>query len=162
MGLIKGKKGNMELKQFLVKAKMKAYAGSGEGGAKTLSDGGKEIEYEENGFKYRDRYFGFNPFVGQEVVWQGDQIVWAMNYYGHVFNPLVRTQAVYQFLQKALAQVKEDRPYRGSPYFKELDFEYKNANRGTLDNFMGLEKISYKGEDVYRLDYHGGLIKSES
>jgi hypothetical protein len=152
----------MELKQFLVKAKMKAYAGAGEGGAKTLADGSKEMTYEENGFKYRDRYFGSNPFIGQEVVWQGDKMIWAMNYYGQVFNPLVRSQAVYQFLQKALAQVKEERPYRGIPYFKELDFEYKNANRGTLENFMGLEKILYKSEEVFRLDYHGGLIKSES
>jgi len=150
----------MELKQFLVKAKIKAYAGAS--GEKALADGSKEMTFEENGFKYRDRYFGFNPFSGQEVVWQRDKMIWAMNYYGQVFNPLVRAQAVFQFLQKALAQVKEERPYRGVPYFKELDFEYKNANRGTLENFMGLEKILYKGEDVFRLDYHGGLIKSEA
>jgi hypothetical protein len=150
----------MELKQFLVKAKMKAYASGGEGKETILVDGGREMTFEENGFRYRDRYFGFNPFIGEEVVWQGNQLVWAMNYYGKVFNPLVREKAVYQFLQKALTQLKEERPYRGAPYFKEQDFEYKNANQGTLESFMGLEKIFYKGEEVYRLDYHGGVIKS--
>ena len=47
-----------QLSKFLVKAKINTYASSGEGGEKILPDGGKEFEFEEKEFKYRDRYFG--------------------------------------------------------------------------------------------------------
>jgi len=58
----------INLNQFLVKAKINTYVLSGEGGEKILSDGSKEFEFKEGKFEYRDRYFGFNPFIGQEIV----------------------------------------------------------------------------------------------
>ena len=61
-----------QLSKFLVRAKISTYASSGEGGENLLPDGNKEFEFKEKEFRYRDRYFGFNPFVGQEVVFQKD------------------------------------------------------------------------------------------
>lgn len=55
----------MELQDFLVKAKINTYASSGEGGEKKLEDGGRELIFENGEYKYRDRYFGFNPFIGE-------------------------------------------------------------------------------------------------
>lgn len=54
-----------QLSKFLVKAKINTYASSGEGGERIFPDGSKEFEEKE--FKYRDRYFGFNPFIGEEI-----------------------------------------------------------------------------------------------
>ena len=150
----------MELEQFLVKAKISAYASGGDGGEGTL-DGCKELTFQEDDWKYSDRYFGWNPFVGEEVVWQSDKIVWAMNYYGTVFNEVVPAGQVYQFLQKAMNQVSEDRPFRGPRDLKEGNFEYRDESQGTLERFTGIEKIFYQGQEIYRLDYHGGIVKNK-
>ena len=57
-----------ELSKFLIKAKINSYASGGEGSRRVLEDGGKEFVFEEGQLKYRDRYFGFSPFIGQEIV----------------------------------------------------------------------------------------------
>ena len=149
------------LEQFLVKAKVSAYASGGEGGEGILTDGCKELAFQEGKFKYRDRYFGWNPFIGEEVVWEGDQVTWAMNYYGAVFNEVVPAGQVYAFLQRAMNQVKEDRPFRGPPSLKEDDYEYLDESQGTVERFTGVEKIFYRGHEIYRLNYHGGMVKAK-
>lgn len=147
----------MKLEEFLIKAKGNAYA-SEEGGA-LLPDGSLEFTYQEGEFKYRDRYFGWNPFGGEEAVWQDDQIVWMMNYYGLVFDEVVPAAEVYSFLQNAMNQVKIDRPFRGPQTFKKGDFEYFDESQGSVDRFTGFERILYQGREIYRLHYHGGSIK---
>ena len=91
-----------QLSKFLVKAKINTYASSGEGGEKTLPDGSKEFKFAEKELKYRDRYFGFNPFIGEEIVWQNERVVWGMNYYGEVISEIIPAKNIYQFLQEAL------------------------------------------------------------
>jgi hypothetical protein len=65
-----GRSNPLKLEQFLVKAKISGYASGGEGGEGILADGGKELTFQEDDVQYRDRYFGWNPFCGEEVVWQ--------------------------------------------------------------------------------------------
>ena len=151
----------MRLEQFLVKAKVSAYASGGEGGEELLADGCKELAFQEGEFKYRDRYFGWNPFVGEEVVWQGDQIIWAMNYYGLVFDEFVPAGQVYTFLQQAMNQVKEDRPFRGPQSLKGDDYKYLDESQGNVEQFTGTERIYYQGREVYRLHYHGGKVQAK-
>lgn len=150
----------MKLEEFLVKAKINAYASEGEAGESRLSDGSLELTYQEGEFKYRDRYFGWNPFGGEEVVWQGAQVVWMMNYYGFVFDELVPAAEVYSFLQNAMHQVKIDRPFRGPQTLKKGDFEYFDESHGCLEQFTGIERILYQGREIYHLHYHGGSIKA--
>ncbi len=149
----------LKLERFLVRAKTSTYASGGEGGEAVLADGCKELTFQEGDFRYRDRYFGFDPFVGEEVVWQGDRVVWAMNYYGAVSSEVVPGGQVYEFLQKALKQVTPDRPFRGPRYLKEGDWEYTDESQGTLEQFAGVERICYQGQEIYRLDYHGGRVQ---
>lgn len=151
----------MRLEQFLVRAKVSAYANEGEGGEGILADGCKELTFQEDEFKYRDRYFGWNPFIGEEVVWQGDQITWAMNYYGLVLDEVVPTAQVYAFLQKAMNQVQEDRPFRGPQSLKEGHYEYLDESQGGVEQFTGTERIFYQGREIYRLNYHGGTVKNK-
>lgn len=147
-----------QLSKFLVKAKIDTYASSGEGGEKVLLDGSKGFEFEEKEFKYRDRYFGFNPFIGEEIVWQNEKVVWGMNYYGEVVSEIIPSKQIYQFLQEALKKITEDKPFRGPDNFKKGDFEYVNKVKGTVEKFESKEIILYKEQVVYKLNYHGGLV----
>ncbi len=149
----------MELNEFLIKAKKSTYASSGEGGEKKLEDGTRELVFEEGEFKYRDRYFGFNPFIGQEVVWKNGKVIWVMNYWGSIFKDTVSPKEVYEFLKKALLQPDKLLPIRGPEKFEEGDFHYRNVGGGDLDNFQHVEVILYKGERVYELACHGCTIK---
>jgi hypothetical protein len=148
----------MKLSQFLVKAKIHTYASGME--ERELKNGSKELSYGEDEFAYRDRYFGFNPFAGQEVVWYKEKVVWVMNYRGRVLSERIPPKKVYQFLRKALRQVKENKPFRGPDHFAENDWTYVNQVEGSVKNFKGIEKIFFRGKPVYELGYHGGVIKS--
>ncbi len=147
----------MELAAFLVRAKVACYADGG-GKASVLEDGTKELVYEQDGYRYRDRYLGFDPFVGEEVVWQGDRVAWSMNYYGGLTDVSVPAGQVYSFLQKAMRQVQEDRPFRGPRLLVEGDWQYQDESEGTIARFRGIERIHWQGREVYRLDYHGGFV----
>ena len=148
-----------QLSKFLVKAKINTYASGGEGEEKILSDGSKEFEFGEKEFKYRDRYFGYGSFIGEEIVWQNEKVVWGMNYYGEIVSEIIPAKQIYQFLQEALKEVMESKPFRGSNNFKKDDFRYANEVKGTVEKFEGREEIFYKDKLVYRLSYHGGAIK---
>ena len=49
--------------------------------------------------------------------------------------------------------------YRGC--LVEGDLEYLDESIGSVEQFSGAEKILYQGHEIYRLDYHGGLISAE-
>lgn len=146
----------MELNEFLVKAKISTYAG--EAKKKILKDGTKELMFKEGEFKYRDRYYGFNPFFGEEIVWQKNKIFWGMNYFGRIFSDAVSEKQVYKFLIIAMKQIKEERPFRGPHNFKSEDFEYFDESTGDINNFVGVERILFKGQEIYKLNYHGGAM----
>jgi len=148
----------MTLREFLVKAKARGYATKGESDELELADGGKELSYHEGEYTYRDRYYGFNPFVGEEVVWQDGHVVWAMNYYGRVTGGSISSIDVYRFLQKALREVEPDRPFRGPRTFADSQFEYRDENEGDLEYFFGSERILRSGLEIYHLTYHGGRV----
>jgi hypothetical protein len=147
-----------QLSKFLVKAKISTYASSGEDGEKILPDRSKEFEFREGGFRYRDRYFGFNPFIGEEIVWQSEKIVWGMNYYGKIVSKIIPPKEIYQFLQEVLRKISKNKPFRGPDRLKKDNLKYFNKVKGTIEEFDGEEKIFYKGKLVYGLVYHGGII----
>ena len=60
--------------------------------------------------------------------------------------------------RKALRQMEPERPYRGPSIFREQDFEYCNEAQGSLDSFTGVEQISFQGQVIYQLLYHGGAV----
>ena len=148
----------MNLSEFLVEAKINTYASNGEGVESNLDDGSHELIWRNGIWKYRDRYLGFNPFLGEEVVWYQDKITWGMNYYGKVTSNEVNINEVYGFLKKALGQVVTERPFRGPAEFREGDWYYVNKNSGSIDDFSGLEEICLGNQKIYELDYRGGLL----
>jgi len=143
---------------FLLKAKLRTYATGGEGAEQDLADGTREMFYREGDFFYRDRYFGFNPFIGEEVVWENDKVVWAMNYYGMVMDGSVEGAEIYGFLKKAMQRITPDRPFRGPGEYREGDFLYQDRSEGNAERFSGEEKIFFQNRQVYGLKYHGGKV----
>lgn len=148
----------MKLIKFIIQAKINTYATVGEMGENTLDDGTKELIFSKDEFKYRDRYFGSNPFIGEEIVWRENKAIWGMNYYGSVLSHTVPAKDVYQFLKKAMQKVSEERPFRGPDNFKDGSFEYSDKSEGNVNFFRGVEVIKYKEKEIYKLYYHGGVI----
>ncbi len=148
----------MELSQFLIQAKLHTCANQVERGVTFLEDGSKELEYTHDLFRYRDRSYGFNPFLGEELVWEAGSLIWGMNYFGKVIEEIVPVSQVYSFLQQALCMARPDRPYRGPEYFRAGLFTYVDKSHGVLDAFTGEEVIYFRDQQVYHLVYHGGMI----
>ncbi len=149
----------MQFDEFLVKANRSAYASGSEG--KVLDDGSMEFVYEEGEFRFRDRYFGFNPFAGETVVWKDGEVIWILNYYGWSKSGEVTDEQIFEFLRKAMMLVKGDRPFRGPSEFKEGHFRYTDRSEGDINLFQGIEKIYYKGWEVHHVRYHGGAVKGK-
>ena len=147
-----------QLTKFLIKAKINTYASSGERREKILPDGSKEFEFEEKKNKYRDRYVGYNPFIGEEIVWQNEKVIWGMNYYGEIVSEIIPAKKIYHFLQESLKRITDDKPFRGPDNFKKDGFKYVNKVKGTVERFEGQETIFYKKQLVYKLSYYGGVI----
>ena len=148
----------MDFISFLLKAKLKTYATRGEGNERDLEDGTREMTYQEENYLYRDRYYGFNPFVGEEVVWENGKAIWAMNYYGMVTDESVQAGDVYRFLQEAMQRITAERPFRGPDEYREGDFVYQDTSEGNLSQFSGEETIFFQKKQVYLLTYHGGTV----
>lgn len=153
----------MELNEFLVEAKRNTYASGKEGMDVVLEDGSKDFIYENGIYSYRDRYYGFNPFIGQELVWENDDLIWGMNYIGRITSNEADPKEVYDFLKEALMEVPINLPLRGpGSYSRKIDhFRYNSNlkdNANGLDFFNGEEWIHLRGSHVYELNFHGGLV----
>jgi hypothetical protein len=146
----------MDLPEFLVRAKKATYAGGAT--ATVLEDGCKQLTYREGGYEYRDRYYGNDPFAGQEVVFQNGEIIWSMVYRGETIN-LENPEPIYAFLRKAMLQVSEERPFRGPSELRGGGLAYTDKSEGTPSAFSGIERISQDGRAVYVLRYSGGFVR---
>ena len=148
----------MELVKFLLEAKLHGYASIGERDETQLDGGGKRLNYRAENFLYQDTYYGNDPFIGEELVWQDGVALWGMNFYGLVLEADIPSGDVYRFLQQAMRQVGPDRPFRGPEIFRAGDWEYRDKSQGSLERFSGEETILFQGRPVYRLTYHGGRL----
>jgi len=150
-----------ELAQFLVKAKSVSYAGDGKE-IQSERPGFKELEFSDKDYTYRDSYAGVFFAPGQEVVRFKGKPIWVMGYSGGMLPEFHGnrefTHQTITFLKKCLLKVDTSRPFRGPEHFRENDFEYKDSSQGDIRDFLGTEHIFYKGREVFRQHYTGGLI----
>lgn len=146
-----------ELKTFIVKAQAPHAFGTAKV-AKGETDGAWTIVETDGNFKMVDKWFGGEPYGGQEVVYYKDKAVWIMVYYGRVYDTELDANDVYNFLRKSLQFPPEDKPYRGPGEYTEGNLIYKNTVTGEIDNYSGEEKIFEDGKEVYSATYYGGLV----
>jgi len=151
-----------QLAKFLVKAKKATYASANKmkiSQERPLHD---ELEFEENGFYYRDSYIGFFQAPGMEEVRleKNGKTIWTMAYSGGMLPPYQKdfgfAKQTFTFLKRALSAVKESMPFRGPENLKEEEWEYKNKVEGDIIRFIGREIILFKGKEVFTQDYIGG------
>ncbi|MFC2053803.1 DUF5680 domain-containing protein [Chloroflexota bacterium] len=149
----------MALVDFIIKAKISGYASGGEGQERKFDDGSLGFVFVADGYKFQDRYYGFNPFSGTEHVYDGDDsLIWRMNYYGKVFHTRSDPKDIFSFLREAMSSITPAYPFRGPAKLEKGNLLYQNKQNGTLDSFNGVESI-YDGDDkVYYLHYHGGSM----
>jgi hypothetical protein len=152
-----------DLVSFLVEAKSKTYAAQGDDASVApLLNGSKQLEYQLGDFHYRDIYFGFRFFVGQEVVEFQGRPVWSMAYSGGVIDPALpenQVRDVYRVLGEALRMVAPSKVYRGPTHAEVDEYSYRNVEAGGLAGFSGREEIRCDQRVVYALNYCGGLIR---
>ncbi|MGE5561204.1 MAG: DUF5680 domain-containing protein [Chloroflexota bacterium] len=151
------------LVSFLVEAKARTYAAQDDDASVApLLNGSRQLEYQLGDFHYRDIYFGFRSFVGQEVVEFHGRPVWSMAYAGGVTDAALsedQVRDVYRILRKALSMVAPSHVYRGPAHVEIDGYSYRNMAAGGLADFSGREEIRYDQRVVYALNYCGGLIR---
>lgn len=149
----------MQLLDFILQGKVSGYASGGEGQEKTFADGSRGFEFIGSGFRYLDRYYGFNPFTGTEHIYtESGALLWVMNYFGEVLPNCSDPAMVYGFLREAMRLVTPDYPFRGPAIYEKGSLRYENEQHGRLERFSGTESIFADGEKVYELHYHGGRL----
>lgn len=150
----------VELRNFLVKAKLSSYAATNDMGRVEPSIRcSKQYEFSEGRLFYRDIYFGSRRFGGIETVSVDEKPVWSLAYYGGVTTGIEKTGPIYDFLKAALRQVETRNPLRGPEEFRQGEFRYSNSAEGTLNCFTGKEIITSKDSLVYSLSYDGGCVE---
>lgn len=143
-----------ELRAFLVKAKKETYAAK-KGKIQSSREASHDYMYQEGKYKYIDSYVGNSQFSGQEIVYENNEPIWSMNYYGRV----IKENFDGDFLKEALLQVTIYMPYRGVENYIKGDYCYHNKVDGCLECFFGYEDIFYQNQKIYELFYHGGMLK---
>lgn len=147
------------LLDFILQGKISGYASDGERQEKSFDDGSRGFEFTGHGYRYVDRYYGFNPFTGTEHIYSANgALLWVMNYYGQVDPLCADPMKVYSFLREAMQLVTPEYPFRGPALFEKGSLRYENQQQGTLDCFYGTESIFENQEKVYFLHYHGGKV----
>ena len=150
-----------ELLEFLIDAKKNTYA---LGNAKKIDStrlGSNDYEYSKDNMTYHDTYFGGTKFMGEEVVYKDNEILWGMNYYGVTINPDLSEDAMDNALRPALMLVGSDDtlPVRGPKEYINNEYKYTFDVVGDITYFEGTETVYKNDEKVYQLKCNGGLIK---
>jgi hypothetical protein len=147
------------LEAFVVAAKAACYVGDGRT-SRASRAGSHDLRHVAGPWSYLDSYFGGSDFLGQEVVWHRDVPVWAMNYYGVILDTaLIDAQAAGDVIKAALTALYREGRFLGGFRFQQGDYVYVDVSDGTVASFTGEETISCQDRVVYRLHYHGGLIR---
>lgn len=154
----------MQLTGFINRAKHNSYAVINNIPKTMLPDGGTELTYREEMFSYRDRYYGGEPFIGEEVVISDNTVIWGMNLRGMVVEPdALSIENVYAFLQESLRAQPADAslPFRGPMRYQSGLLRYSSEFTGSLEHFSGTERIFLQDRMIYEGFYHGGKVGKE-
>ncbi|MER9327062.1 DUF5680 domain-containing protein [Mesorhizobium sp. M0152] len=147
------------LKTFILEAKSATYVGGGSP-SPACRNASHDIGYKRGSWHYLDSYFGGTDFLGQEVVWQGDDPVWAMNYYGRILDPeMIDATIAGTVIKESLSALYGLGRFLGAFEYVVRQYRYVDNSNENVEGFLGIERIYVEHKEVYRLDYHGGLVR---
>lgn len=152
---------------FLIRAKKSTYANGNIQKVLSSRNGSSDYNYEEiidnKKYTYHDTYFGGVKFMGEEVVYCGNNNpIWGMNYYGITYEDALGEEAMDNALRPALMRVGKDKniiQVRGPIKFENDGYIYTFKTTGTIENFDGIEQIYKNNNLIYELHCSGGIIK---
>lgn len=151
-----------EFRNFLAAAKAATYAGSDDDTTlpNPLLDRSMQLEFTLGSWLYRDIYYGVSRFSGLEAVYHEGNPVWSMAYSGGMHDPrdLTLARELYRFLRLALRNLSHDFPVRGPSSIREASFCYQMRFTGDLGTFSGEESVLVGSDEMYSLNFSGGLI----
>jgi hypothetical protein len=151
-------KSNQEMINFILLAKQASYVG---GGNKLLPYrlGSHDLQFFKDDWAYHDCYLGESDFIGEEIVYHRGKVVWGMNYFGRILQPEKITSAqAGAIIQQSLSKMYQSGRFLGGFQYTVGEFSYTDTNEGDPLYFTGREWIDLKGEMVYQLLYHGGMV----
>lgn len=151
-----------KIEEFLIEAKKNTYASASAEKMESSRMNSIDYEYKRGNMIYHDTFFGGVKFMGEEVLYEDDVILWGMNYYGVTLDEEISEEAMDKVLRPALMKVGEDTeliPVRGPREFVNGEYKYTFKVEGDLNRFEGVETISKNDKVIYELHCHGGLIK---
>jgi len=146
---------NRKLQQFLYLANAHGY-GSPEVNEERRQNGEHVITFAQDGFEFRDTYYGGEPYSGQEVIFANGRAMWAMQYRGRIMQG-EDVEPIYAFLGKVLTGPKLGLP-RGVDGTVADGLTYQFEMDGELDEFTAREIISRGKNVVYSAEFLGGLV----
>lgn len=146
---------NKDIISFLCEAKRNTYAGDMEKSKFSSRPMSCDLIYEKGKYKYFDSYFGGEKFIGEEVIFEDNLPVWAMNYSGIEIND--KFSGI--FLKEALSKVQINMPFRGPEIYQSGDYIYFCQVNGDFESFNGKEEMFFENKKVYECIFHGGIIK---
>jgi len=149
---------NLEsLKDFLVEARANTFASGNSPDDSPRLLGSVQMEFQKAEFFYRDIYFsGSKTFMGQEIVYLSSAPVWGMNYIGSRLGKLEES-----FLRDALLRLSDKCRLSQVCEYERREYKYEDRGQGDISDFSGQEKISVSKNEIYKLDYKGGLISDK-
>lgn len=150
-----------ELEAFLIEAKKQTYANATVEKVHSSRLNSIDYEYQKDNMLYHDTYFGTTNFIGEEVIYKDNQVLWAMNYRGVTIDESMSEEAMDKALRPALMLVGTDEtiPVRGPKEFMSGEYKYTFEADGSLENFNGVETIYKNNTKIYELRCSGGLVK---
>lgn len=156
-----------EIEEFLSIAKKKTYASQSAPRVNNSRAGSIDYEYttmmNDKKMTYHDTFFGGTKFMGEEVVYiNEDKPCWGMNYYGVTLDESLSEEVMDNAIRPALMQVGIDKkvlPVRGPSKFEQKEYTYTFESTGTIENFIGTERIYKNNTLIYELHCHGGVIR---
>ncbi|MEK9209271.1 MAG: DUF5680 domain-containing protein [Patescibacteria group bacterium] len=147
-----------KLKNFLLIARTKTYAGAG-GKTEPALNGSEQLEHKEGDWLYRDVYYtGNGIFMGFEVIHFQDKPVWSMCYYGN-FKKMTEEE-IDRVLRKALME-----NWQTTRLWNKVEWEFENYKYvcvpdfpGSINEIAGFERIFKDEKEIYSFYYAGGFI----
>lgn len=155
---------------FLLRAKRSTYAAGDAGQVAASRPQSHDLAFGDGRYSYLDTYLGGYSFVGEEAVWEYGQPLWGMNYYGTMVSTgdwatseegtmMEIPDGFSDFLKLSLRNVSPEAPYRGPLNFERDGYTYTCQWTGDLGFFHGQETIDMAGQVIYRLYFHGGVVR---
>lgn len=147
-----------ELTNFLLKARIKTYAGKG-GKVKSAFKGSDQLEYSQGKWFYRDIYYtGKGTFMGLDTVYYDNKPVWSSSYYGNYKK--MTEKEIDDVLRKALIE-----NWKTTRIWERVEWAYKNYKyicepdfNGSIEELGGTEKIFKNNKQVYTFYYAGSIL----